>query len=66
MRPRNFVTAVFIFLFSLFFTLAYAQKSSSLDTTAIEKITGIKGKANKGEYKITIPQNDLDVEVYGF
>ena len=66
MRPGNFVTAVFIFLFSLFFTIAYAQKSSSLDTTAIEKITGIKGKANKGEYKITIPQNDLDVEVDGF
>jgi hypothetical protein len=45
--------------------LASAQKSS-LDTTLIEKITGIKGKANKGEYKITIPQNDLDVEVDGF
>jgi hypothetical protein len=38
----------------------------ALDTTAIEKITGIKGKSNKGEYKITIPQNDLDVEVDGF
>ena len=37
-----------------------------LDTSAIEKITGVKGKSNKGEYKITIPQNDLDVEVDGF
>jgi hypothetical protein len=37
-----------------------------LDTSAIEKIIGIKGKSNKGEYKITIPQNDLDVEVDGF
>ena len=38
----------------------------SLDTATIEKIMGIKGKSNKGEYKITIPQNDLDVEVDGF
>ena len=27
---------------------------------------GIKGKASNGEYKITIPQNDLSVEVDGF
>jgi Domain of Unknown Function (DUF1259) len=39
---------------------------SPLDTTAIERIIGIKGKSNKGEYKITIPQNDLTVEVDGF
>jgi hypothetical protein len=37
-----------------------------LDTMAIERIVGIKGKSNKGEYKITIPQNDLSVEVDGF
>jgi hypothetical protein len=37
-----------------------------LDTPVIERITGIKGKSNKGEYKITIPQNDLNVEVDGF
>jgi hypothetical protein len=37
-----------------------------LDTVAIEQITGIKGKANNGEYKITIPQNDLSIEVDGF
>lgn len=37
-----------------------------IDTTLIEKITGVKGKANNGEYKITIPQNDLDVQVDGF
>lgn len=27
---------------------------------------GMKGKSNNGEYKITIPQNDLDVKVDGF
>ena len=37
-----------------------------LDTLAIERITGVKGKVNKGEYKITIPQNDLSIVVDGF
>jgi len=37
-----------------------------IDTTAIERITGMKGKANNGEYKITIPQYDLSVMVDGF
>ena len=37
-----------------------------VDTLAIERIIGIKGKSNKGEFKITIPQNDLDVKVDGF
>ncbi|MGE5521760.1 MAG: DUF1259 domain-containing protein [Candidatus Dadabacteria bacterium] len=39
---------------------------SPLDTLAIERIMKMKGKSNKGEYKITIPQNDLDVTVDGF
>jgi hypothetical protein len=38
----------------------------SVDTALIEKVVGIKGKANKGEYKITIPQNDLNVIVDSF
>lgn len=37
-----------------------------LDITAIERVTGMKGKENEGEYKISIPQNDLDVTVDGF
>jgi hypothetical protein len=37
-----------------------------LDTAAIEKITGVKGKFSNGEYKITVPQNDLNIEVDGF
>ncbi|MEJ7586808.1 MAG: DUF1259 domain-containing protein [Ferruginibacter sp.] len=39
---------------------------SPLDIATIERVTGKKGKENKGEYKITIPQNDLKVEVDGF
>ena len=41
-------------------------KTQPLDTAAVERITGIKGKSNNGEYKITVPQNDLNVEVDGF
>jgi hypothetical protein len=37
-----------------------------LDTLLIERVTGLKGKWNNGEYKITIPQNDLSIEVDGF
>lgn len=42
------------------------QAVPSLDTLLIERITGMKGKASNGEYKITIPQNDLSIEVDGF
>ncbi len=37
-----------------------------VDTTTIEQIMGMKGKFNNGEYKVTIPQNDLNVMVDGF
>lgn len=43
-----------------------AKAVAPLDTAAIERIAGLKGKTNKGEYKITIPQNDLSVTVDGF
>ncbi|HUZ61609.1 MAG TPA: DUF1259 domain-containing protein [Hanamia sp.] len=37
-----------------------------LDIASIEKITGMKGKENNGQYKITVPQNDLNVTLDGF
>ena len=37
-----------------------------LDTAAIERIIGIRGKSSNGEYKITIPQNDLRIMVDSF
>jgi hypothetical protein len=43
-----------------------SMKNSPLDISAIERETGLKGKQNKEEYKITIPQNDLQVTVDGF
>lgn len=54
------------FFFLVVLSLYHYSSKAQLDTTAIEKITGIKGKSNKGEYKITIPQNDLSIEVDGF
>src|SRR4051794_12324947 len=42
------------------------KSTTSLDTLAIEKIMGMKGKSNKGEYKVTVPQNDLSIEVDSF
>lgn len=42
------------------------QPISPLDTLAIECTMGMKGKWSNGEYKITVPQNDLDIEVDGF
>ena len=43
-----------------------AVNTTGVDTATIERIMGMKGKSNNGEYKITIPQNDLDVKVDGF
>ena len=39
---------------------------AALDTLVIERIMGIKGKSSNGEYKVTIPQNDLSIMVDGF
>src|SRR6476659_5350984 len=52
--------------FTIIFVFVHCAVSAQLDTTAIEKAIGIKGRSNHGEYKITIPQNDLNVEVDGF
>ena len=43
-----------------------SANTKGVDTATIERVMGIKGKSNNGEYKITIPQNDLDVKVDGF
>src|SRR6478735_7279305 len=64
MKIINLLKSGPIFLLSLFFI--HFTVNAQLDTIAIEKITGIKGKSNNGEYKITVPQNDLNVEVDGF
>jgi len=40
--------------------------SESLDIAALKNILGIKGTEQNGEYKVTVPQNDLQVTVDGF
>jgi hypothetical protein len=45
---------------------AFGQNVQAVDTMLVEKVIGLKGKFDRGEYKITIPQNDLHVEVDGF
>lgn len=37
-----------------------------LDTAAIHRITGAAGTASGAEYRVSVPQNDLDVRVDGF
>jgi len=47
-------------------SIVCAPGSNKLDIAKIEQITGLKGVEKNGEYKITIPQNDLNVVVDGF
>ncbi len=47
-------------------TIACPPGSSKLDVAKIEQLTGMKGTAKNGEYKITVPQNDLNIVVDGF
>ena len=47
-------------------TLSCPPGSSKLDIQKIEQITGMKGSEKNGEYKITVPQNDLNIVVDGF
>lgn len=47
-------------------TFSCSTANSRLDIQKIEQITGMKGVEKNGEYKITIPQNDLNIVVDGF
>jgi hypothetical protein len=47
-------------------TIVCPPGTSKLDIAGIERVTGMKGVEKNGEYKITVPQNDLHVVVDGF
>lgn len=47
-------------------TIACAPGNSQVDTSIIQRITGLKGVFKNGEFKVTVPQHDLKVEVDGF
>jgi len=62
-----------LFLLMIFCEISIAQMNHMSDTARpkldiqkIEQITGMKGVEKNGEYKITVPQNDLNVVVDGF
>ena len=47
-------------------TISCPPGSGKLDIKKIEQLTGMKGAEKNGEYKITVPQNDLNIIVDGF
>jgi hypothetical protein len=47
-------------------TISCPPGSSKVDVQKIEQVTGMKGVEKNGEYKITVPQNDLKIVVDGF
>jgi hypothetical protein len=72
-KINNLITLrVTVLLALLFFTSqgygqhASTQKSGELNIQAIKEVLEIKGTENDDEYKVTVPQNDLNVEVDGF
>jgi len=80
MKPSNLFTLLLMMIFSCGQpadikdsgtklnpdTLTCPPGTSKLDITKIEQITGMKGAEKNGEYKITVPQNDLKIVVDGF
>ena len=67
---RNVISVLIPVLF--FLQSSFAQNPSGsinakpLDTTALAQTIGMKGVYKDGEYKITVPQNDLNIMVDGF
>jgi hypothetical protein len=47
-------------------TISCPPGTKKLDIAKIEQIIGMKGTEKSGEYKITVPQNDLNIIVDGF
>src|SRR5689334_662421 len=67
MRPvRSTTLKLFSVATIVVFSSSLFAQMKPIDTTAIERIVGIKGQFNNGEYKVTVPQNDLAIEVDGF
>lgn len=68
-HPKKILFLFVVFILSIFAQNTLAQNKQStapLDTLLIEKTMAAKGKANNGEYKITVPQNDLSIVVDDF
>lgn len=65
-------TVASIFMYLWFLSVAVGQhatgnkQTKKLNIAAIEQALSMKGQEKEGEYKITVPQHDLPVEVDGF
>jgi len=73
MKSFSYFACLVIFLLAISSMPSVAQMNHGSDTVRpkldivkIEQITGMKGVEKNGEYKITVPQNDLNVVVDGF
>jgi len=73
MKSFNYFNSLAALLLTVFSTASIAQMNHApdtarpkLDIAKIEQVTGMKGVEKNGEYKITVPQNDLNVTVDGF
>lgn len=42
------------------------EAAREIDIALLRKELGMEGQENKGEFKVTVPQNDLEVSVDGF
>src|SRR6476620_5685830 len=64
----RYMLALLILVLSI--TIEAQQPSNpsvnTLDTALIHRLTGVQGAWNNGEYKITIPQNQMEVIVDSF
>lgn len=67
MKFNNFSSPpLAVLLVVLLSTSLPTSAQQTLDTALIARVTSMKGTAKNGEYKITVPQNDLNIEVDGF
>jgi hypothetical protein len=70
---KNIKATLYCFLFLMFISGCNPadqngsdKGSDKLDIATIERVLGLKGTEKDGEYKVTVPQNDLNVVVDSF
>ncbi len=65
-QPASPKNLLLLFCLLVIFNPLWAQQQGKLDIQKIEQTLGMKGSEKDGEYKVTVPQNDLNVKVDGF
>src|SRR3546814_393646 len=64
--PRSTRTDTLFPYTTLFRSMKHNAVGEKLDIAKVESILGMKGVEKNGEFKITVPQNDLDIGVDSF